>query len=149
MNDSLSELAIVRAVSQEAASRITRKVINGLQRMKHTLSGDDSDLKTTWDEICVQVQYEESYCWDTYDETVRVYLESYVAELPKHEREAIWLQTDAGCEWNNNEPVDRKPYPVLDDDIVDYLAREYIYAEAGRWSNTHIRAFIDRSCMRD
>ena len=39
-----------RAVAQLAARRIARKVITDLQRMKHTLSGDDSELKTTWDE---------------------------------------------------------------------------------------------------
>jgi hypothetical protein len=149
MTDSLSESAIVRAVAKEAARHITRKVINRLQSMKHTLSGDDSELKTTWDEICAQVQYEESFYWDAYDETVRSYLTGYVAKLPKHEREAIWLQTDAGGDWDCEEPEDRESNPVLDDDIVDYLAREYIYVEAGRWSNARIRAFIERASMRD
>jgi hypothetical protein len=39
--------------------------------MSDTLSGDDSELKTTWDEICAQVQYEHSIFWETYDEIVR------------------------------------------------------------------------------
>lgn len=149
MSESFSESSIVSAVAQEAARRITRKVISGLQRMKHTLSGDDSELKTTWDEICVQVQYEESFYWDAYDETVRGCLAGYIAELPFHEREAIWLQTDAGVDWDCEEPEDRDPNPVRDDDIVEYVAREYVYAEAGRWSNARIRAYIDRSIMRD
>ena len=86
---------------------------------------------------------------DAYDETVRAYLTGYVAKLTKHEREAIWLQTDAGGDWDCEEPEDRESSPVLDDDIVDYLAREYIYAEAGRWSNARILAFIERASMRD
>lgn len=149
MSDKLSESAIVRAVAQEASRLITRKVIRGLQNMKYTLSGDDSELKTTWDEICAQIQYEQSFSWDSYDETVRSYLNGYVNELPRHAQEAIWLQTDAGGDWYYEDPDDRDAFPVCDDDIVDYLAREYVYAEAGRWSNTRIRAFIDRSGMRD
>jgi hypothetical protein len=145
MSDALSESAIVQAVAQEAARRITRKVIADLQHMKHTMSGDDSELKTTWDEICAQVQYEHSFYWDAYDETVRAIVSGYVAKLPKHEREAIWLQTNAGGDWDCKEPEARDAYPVCDDEIVEYLAREYIYAEARRWSNARIRAYIERS----
>ena len=149
MSEELSESAIVRTVARVAAERITRKVITDLRRMKHTLSGDDSELKTTWDEICAQVQYEESFHWSGYDETVRTLLSSHIAELPKHEQEAIWLQTDAGSDWDCDEPKDRESHPVFDSDIVDYLVREYIYERAGQWSNARIRAFIDRSSMSD
>lgn len=144
MSDPLSESGIVRAVAETAAQRITRKVIAHLQSMDETLSGDDSVLKTPWDEICVQVQYEASFFWDAYDDTVQGIVRGYVTELPKHEREAIWLQTDAGSDWDYEEPEDREPQPVCDDDIVDYLAHEYVYVEAGRWSNARIRAYLDR-----
>lgn len=145
MTDSLSESAIVRAVAEQAARRITHKVISVLQKMTDTLSGDDSGLKTTWDEICVQVQFEASFSWDAYDETVRGIVERYVVKLPKNEREAIWLQTDAGMDWDYEEPSDREANPVCDNDIVDYLTSDYVYTEAGNWSNARIRAFIDRS----
>lgn len=149
MSDGLSESAIVSAVAQEASRLITRKVIRELQNMKHTLSGDDSELKTTWDEICAQIQYEQSFFWDSYDEIVRSHLKGYVNELPSLTQDAIWLQTDAGSDWWCEDPDDRDTFPVCDDDSVDYLAREYVYAEAGRWSNTRIRTFIEQSCMRD
>jgi hypothetical protein len=145
----LSEAAIVRAVAEKTASRMTRKVISALRRMRHTLSGDDSELKTTWDEICAQVQYEKSLDWDAYDLTVRSLLSAYVEELEQHEREAVWLQTDAGTDWDCEEPTEREPYPVVYDEIVDYLLLQYVYAEAGRFSNARIRTFIDRSSMRD
>ncbi|HNU31948.1 MAG TPA: hypothetical protein PKN00_22345 [Sedimentisphaerales bacterium] len=144
MSEALSESAIVHALAQDAARRITRKVIADLQRMKHTLSGDDSELKTTWDEICVQIQSEQSFCWDVYDETVRAVVSGHVAKLAAYEREAIWLQSDAGGDWDCREPQEREAYPVCDGDVVDYLIREYIYAEAGRWSNARIRAYIER-----
>ena len=143
MTDPLSEWDIVSAVAEAAAKRIARKVIAYLQGMDQMLSGDDSGLKTTWDEICVQVQYEQSFYWDAYDETVRGILRGYVAELPKHEREAIWLETDAGVDWRFEEPEERDPRPVSEEDILDYLAQEYVYAEAGRWSNSRIRDYLD------
>ncbi len=147
MNERLSETAIVCAVAHEAARRITRKVIAYLQSRTDTLSGDDSELKTTWDEICVQVQVQESIYWDDYDDTVRDIVRGYIFELPKHEREAIWWQTDARVDWDCAEPEDREAYPVIDDDIVDYLVGKYVYAEADRWSNARIRAFTDRIHM--
>jgi hypothetical protein len=149
MSEWLSEAGIVRAVADAASKRIARQVISALCQMKHTLSGDGSGLKTTWDEICVQLQYEESFNWDVYDYTVRSLVEGYVLELSKHEREAIWLQTDQGEDWDGDEPEQRDPYPVFNDDIIYYVTHKYVYAEAGRWSNTRIRAFIDRSAMRD
>jgi hypothetical protein len=147
--DSLGESSIVHSVAQEAARRVTRKVIADLQQMKDKLSGDDSGLETTWDEICVQVQDEHSALWDAYEATVRDIVAGYVADLPKHEREAIWLQTNAGSDWDCEEPNVREAYPVSDSDIIQYLIHEYVYAEASRWSNARIRAYIERSTMRD
>jgi hypothetical protein len=149
VSDRLTETNIVRALANAAAKRIARRVISGLCRMKYTLSADDSGLKTTWDEICAQVQYEESLDWDTYDYTVRSLVEGYVVELPHYEREALWLQTDPGEEWDIERSEERDPYPVIDDDIIDFLVHKYVYTEAGRWSNARIRAFIERSAMRD
>ncbi len=34
------------------------------------LSGDDTDLVSVWEEICIQVQGQESFDWDAYDYTV-------------------------------------------------------------------------------
>lgn len=149
MHDALSESKIVSAVAEVAAKRITRRVIAELQRMHETLSGDDSGLKTTWDEICAQVQFEESYAWDVYDDTVRAIVGGYVADLPRHECEAIWLQTGAGSDWECDDPERRSAYPVRDDDIINYLIREHVYAEAAEWTNARIRAYIEQSSVRD
>ena len=149
MKDALSESAIVRAVAEEAGRRLTRAVIKALQEREETLSGDDSGLATVWDEICVQVQYEQSFYWDAYDDTARSFIRSRVAELPKHERDALWLQTDSAAVWEVEEPKVMDLYQVCDDDIVEYLTRKYLYVEAGRWSNPRIRAFIDHAAIRD
>ena len=148
MSNNLSESTIVNAVSHEAAKRVTRKVIADLQAITKPLSGDDSGLKTAWDEICVQVQEQESIFWDIYDEMVRGMIGGCVAELAKYEREAIWIQTDAGVNWSLEEPEDREAYPVVDDDIVNYLVHG-VYSEAADWSNARIESYLARSSMRD
>ena len=149
MSERSSESAIVRVLARASGDRITRHVIASLQRMRDLLSGDDSRLESTWDEICVQVQDDDSFHWDAYDETVRGLVRRAVDSLPSHEREALWLQTDQGSEWDCEDSQEREPYPVCTDDIVDYLTREYVYERAGSWSNSRIRAYIERSGIRD
>jgi hypothetical protein len=145
----MSESAIVREVADKAAQHVTRKVICDLQKMTDTLSGDDSELKTAWDEICAQVQYQESFYWAVYDETVRRVIEQHLGLLSKYEREAIWLQTESGVEWVCDDEHSREPAPINDEDIVEWVAREYVYSKADNWSNARIRAYIERSSMRD
>jgi hypothetical protein len=148
MSPVLSESAIVSAVALEAVQRITLTVIAELQGMTDKLSGEDSELNTMWDEICVQVQDQESVFWKVYDEIVRSMVRGRVAELAKHEREAIWLQTDAGFDWGYEEPEDREASPVLEDDIVNYLVRD-VYSQAADWSNDRIEAYLARSSRTD
>lgn len=145
----MKEESNVCSVAEKAAQNITQKVIAQLQEMTATLSGDDSELKTTWEEICAQVQFEESFDWEIYDETVRSIISGYVEELPENEKKAIWLQTEVGIDWDLDEPEDRKPCHISDDEIVDYLAQNYVYTAAGDWSNEHIQAYIERSTQED
>ena len=149
MSRSLSESTIVREVAGVACARIARKTIADLKRMKGTLSGDDSELKTTWDEICVQVQDEHSVNWDEYEKTVRSVVSTYAGELVPYEREAIWLQTKSGIEWDSDDLESREDSPVFDDEIVDYITTEHVYAEADRFSNSRIRDFLDRTSIKD
>ncbi len=141
---------IVKALSRAVALRLSRRAVVRLQKMRHTLSGDDSELKTTWDEICAQVQGDESQFWDAYESAMSDALVWDVSQLPIHERQALWLQSPEGEDWDcqDDERKDDEP-PVSDDDIVRHLVHDYLLAEAGRWSNPRIRAFLDRSSMWD
>jgi len=149
MSRALSESTIVREVAGVACARIARKTIADLKRMKGTLSGDDSKLKTTWDEICVEVQDEHSANWDAYEKTVRSVVHAYAGELVPYEREAIWLQTKSGIAWDSDDLESREDSPVFDDEIIDYITTEHVYAEADRFSNSRIRNFLDRTTIRD
>jgi hypothetical protein len=146
----LSESAIVRALAEGVCRRITRRVMRLLQGMTDTrLSGDDSGLANVWDEVCVQVQFEQSVYWDVYEQTVTAQVAVEFAKLPPHEREAVWLQSQQGVDWSGEDEDEREPNPVYDPDAVDHIVREFVYAEAGRWSNPQIREYLDRSCSSD
>lgn len=143
MSGKFSESAVVRALAKAVCQRITRRMIATLQKMNDGLLSGDSGLQNTWDEICVQIQYDRSIFWDAYDETVRSLVVSEVEELQTYEREAIWLQTTEGIDWRCKDESRREPYPVWNRDIVEYLLNEHLYNEAGRWSNQRIREYLD------
>jgi hypothetical protein len=124
--------------------KIARGVVATLQRMKNDqLSGDDSGLASIWDEICAQIQYEESWAWDAYEETVRQVVGVQLKKLSAYEREAVWLQTPAGEDWECKDESDRDAYPVFEDDIVEYLLTEHIYQQAANWTNRRIRKYLE------
>src|SRR5262249_43250020 len=115
----------------------------------HRLSGDDSCLRTIWDEICVQVQGERSIFWDAYEHTVEGLVAGYVDQLPSFELDAAWLQTDAGDAWDCQDEERRDAYPVSRADVVAYVVREYVWDEAGRWSNPQVKQYLERSGLSD
>jgi len=140
----LSESAVIERFAEAICNRITRKVIAHLQSMKELMSGDDSGLANTWDEICVQLQYQESVFWFAYDETVRGIVSGHVEDLTPHEKAAVWLQTREAQDWQDEPQEDRSANPVRDIAIVDFLLESYIYSQAMEWSNRGIRAYLER-----
>jgi hypothetical protein len=146
----LTESTIVMELADEICRRIAHRVMRVLQGMKgHGLSGDDSGLKSAWDEICVQVQFEQSVFWDAYEHTVTSLVAGYEEGLKPFEREAVWLQSPEGVRWSCDDDGEREPDPVVRDEAVDYIVREYVYADAGRWSNHQIREYLDRAGSSD
>lgn len=136
---------IVKELAQKIGKRITRKTIRALQKMgaEINLSGEDSVLENVWDEICVQVQYERSFDWEAYDETVRQFVALYVSELEYYEKRALWLQTEFAqdLKYEDDEEQD-KDSGLSEEEIVNYVVDDYIYSEADRWSNERIREYL-------
>src|SRR5436309_5704292 len=90
----------VDALAEKAISRLVRQSIRQLQRMtEERTSGADSGLANVWDEICVQIQGEESIHWAAYDATVRQIIRFDLKQISDVELESIWVQTDSGWDW--------------------------------------------------
>ena len=144
MKHQLLESEIIRALAEKIAQQLARKVIFCLQSRKDALlSGVDSGLENSCDEICVQVQCEQSFFGDAYDDTVRLLVEGYMTGLLPYESEALWLQTAEGEEWSFEDAEDRESYPVLKGDIANYLMQN-IYGKAADYGNSRIRAYLDK-----
>lgn len=138
------EARLVAKIAGESTERILRSVVLDLQRMKDSLlSGGDSGLASTWDEICVQAREGESFYWDAYEETIRAFIQESLKKVSENELQAMWLQTDAGFDWrwDHDEDVGEIPWDLHD--VVGYVMEE-LFQLAGRWSNRRIRGFLER-----
>lgn len=111
-------------------------------------SSEDSGLENVWDEICVQLQHQESVLWDVYDTTVRSMVELEVDRLKPFEKEAIWLQTKQGSDWSIDQEEEPDSIPVINSDIIDHVLCHFLYRDADNWSNKRIRVYLDR-CVLD
>jgi hypothetical protein len=108
-------------------------------------TASDSELRNPWDEICVQVQFEESFVWHAYEETITAFLAGEVHQLRQFERDAIWLRTEAGTAWDcDDDPHKPAEPPTCDPDITDYILHKYLITAAESWSNSRIRAYLER-----
>lgn len=65
---------------------------NNMKQCTATLSSEDSGLKTFWDEFCVQVQQEQSYYWNSYLDTLSMWIKQEFEKLPLWKRNAIWFE---------------------------------------------------------
>lgn len=139
----LSERRIARDLGEALCRRMVGGCIRDLQRMQgHMLSGDDSGLVNTWDEICVQQQIEHSFSWHAYVATMDTFIEYRVSQLKPYELDAVWLLTRAGDEWDSELEKDRGRYPVSEHDVAAYLLDELL-SEATNWSNSRIQGYLD------
>ena len=146
----VGEHSFVRALADTAAKRTTRRFVRDMQKLTDCrLSGDDSELANIWDEICAQAQFDHFEAWEVYEETAKATLSGLVADLTDHEKRALWLQSEAGWDWDYDTQDANASPPVSDDEIVDYLWNECVLVEAGRWSNARIRAYIERAGSSD
>ena len=56
------KLGYDRQLARRLCRKISIKVVRSFQKMHVMMSGDDTPLKNTWDEICVQVQGGTVFC---------------------------------------------------------------------------------------
>ena len=149
MTSPFSESAIVSALAEAVSKRICMKTVRVFEELTDTQSGDDSGLVNIWEEICVQVQHEQSVMWDVYDDMVRDTVGHFASKVAAYEKQALWLLTPDGEDWRNTAPEDRDPHPSVDEsDIAEHLVG-LVYREAADWTNARIEAYLARENSDD
>jgi len=139
---------IISHIADRECERMSRKVIRILQRMTEGMqSGDDSGLRNVWDEVCVQVQGQESVMWDVYLDTISGIIAGYLSGLDDAVKQAIWLQTNNGMDWEPSE--EEKDTPYSEEDIADYILTDYLLSSAANWTNDRIEKYNEQSVEFD
>lgn len=123
--------AIVALYAARLGSQATSNVIRQLERMETSLSGD-SGLKNAWEEVCAQVQGEESIDWPAYVNIINELLYSVVEVLDMDAQLTLWAITEEGWDYIYDHHVDRDAagYPLNTDDIVTHLKGTVLSAAA-------------------
>ena len=131
---------IIREVAKERCRKISGAVILELQKMKEAMqSGDDTPLRNVWDEICVQVQDEESVMWDAYLDTIQSLIEYRVEKIDLPTKRIIWFQAK-----DYNGYYDSQEEPVFSEDaIVKYILNDFLLPAAGNWTNKRIEKYLE------
>ena len=62
-------------------------------------------------------------------------------------KQAIWLQTSNGLDWEANE--ESEDTPADDDDIAEYILNEYVRSAAADWTNSRIEKYKANSLEID
>ena len=143
------EEQVVRALALRISSDIARKTARALRKLTENLAlGDDTGLKNTWEEVCVQIQYEQSVLWDAYEDTIDAIILAHVEKLEQYEMIAIWLQTTEGIDWQVD-CEDQETPPFSTGDIVEYVRGMHLFELAGKYTNRRILDYLNNAARRD
>ena len=138
---------IISAVAKRGCTRVAGRVVQLLQRTTEGMqSGEGSVLANLWDEVCIQVQGEESIFWDVYLEVIEQYIAQEIRLLDEVAMHAIWLQTSNGFDWAFDQEGDVECVPCDRRDIVNHILNEYILSRAADYSNRRIRKYLEDHC---
>lgn len=87
-----SEFSLLFDISNYYTKEIAKKVIRNMKLLKDDsmlLSGDDSGLKNVWEVYCVQIQGEESFYIDIYENRVAASIKEIFTKYPVPVKQAI------------------------------------------------------------
>jgi hypothetical protein len=141
---------IISKIADKECERVSTQCILALQKMTEGMqSGDGSPLRNVWEEVCVQVQYQYSFHWEAYLITVKQVMLSEIQPLDESVKQAIWLQTDDGMRWEDEEADPDRIAPYCEDDIVNHILHKFVLATANDWSNRRIEKYMEQYSTHD
>jgi hypothetical protein len=138
---------IISGLANKACEAISGVVIRALTKMTDGMqSGDDSGLENVWEEICVQVQGEESVFWEAYLETIESLILKELSELDAATKQAIWLQSEQGIDWryDNEDENSGEKVPIDTQDIPKYVMDTFVLSAAANQTNRRIEKYLEK-----
>lgn len=151
---------ILKDIAKIECERICKNAILNLQRRKDRLtfredhycfmSREYTGLKTVWDEICVQKNLAKfSAYWEYFEIVVNGYIKAELDKIPEPLQKAIWLQTDEAFRKEVNYECGEEEVEIYFDELVKYIADDYVYEKARSWRNARIENYLMEELYRD
>lgn len=131
------EKGITTSWAQQLQAECSEQVIAQFEGMRESMLSGDSGLLNTWEEICAQVQGEESSDWDTYTGMIEDFILANVKQLPKSAQLALWAQTETGWDWIYDHFAEDDSYDnaPLDFESITQLIKGAVLSEAADYES--------------
>lgn len=145
--------SLIRQYANVVAEKVCDGVVEDLKLITTTLSGDDSGLRNTWEEICVQVQGEESFFWDEYQTVMHDAILGALVAIERRDLASLWLQSEEGWSWRwdmenaDGDAVNAEvtEIPFVQEEIAKHILQKHLMVRAEDYSNQRIAAFLGES----
>lgn len=116
----LTESYCIMQIKNYHIKIVKNKVINKLKKLKEPLLSNDSRLKTFWDEYCVQTQGEQSFYFDTYEDTLKNHISAEVDLQPQPIQDLLdFYENDHADDHDNEENFVYERYKAIDEILED------------------------------
>ncbi len=133
--------------ASQLSETLIKDAIQSLEEMdsQEMLSGD-SGLKNVWEEVCVQVQDEQSFFWETYVETMEGLLAGFVELLDASAQLALWTLTESGRDYIDDHQADDEAALDIPVDAVEIVAMlmDSLLSAAANHESASISRFLQR-----
>lgn len=103
--------------------------------MRDEMLSGDSGLQSVWEEVCAQIQGEESADWWAYEDLIQTIALTQIEQLCHNGQLALWTQTSVGWNWVYDHfsdeggasvaPLELSPVVKLIEDEVLSAASDY------------------------
>ena len=143
MTNIKSDFQLLLALSSYHVDQISSRVIEQLESVNEDnflLSGDDSGLKNTWEEICVQAQGEGSFHWNVYEEVIGNFIVSELEKQPAAIQILLSYVGSIDSEFEYRE--DEDPYVIFQEAAIKEVT-DHIMMTAGYYENENISRYLD------
>lgn len=141
------EQRVVATWVSQLSDKLVKDAIRSLKEMdsQEMLSGD-SGLKNVWEEVCVQVQDEQSFFWEAYEETIEGLLTGCVEALDNTARLALWATTDTGRDHIDDHQADDEGALDIPMDVHEIVAmlKDNLLSAAANHESPSISRFLRR-----
>ncbi len=134
MEEGTADYIILYQYIGEVCDKLAGRVMWQCQRMPDSLSGNDTDLRTVWDHVCVQMQGQHSIFWDAYENVLRQLIEAQLYKLSENLRKLIWFESNAGTSREDDAEYNEQ-------DVIDHILDRYVLSKAVDYTNHRIERY--------